>query len=145
MLIGDTVIQKQVLEIRHKRGRGIEIREYRVTNPAMVYGRISCSKSATLSQRVERSFKATSMRTKATVIEEIRPNLVPRVSSEETLGTRLDKTLLLQEQKKNMKIKLKNQQAPAAVLSLLGLISMAQLADELWVPTQDQYHCGGKW
>ena len=45
---------------------------------------------------------------------------------------RNDKTLLLP---KNIKIELKSQQPWTAVSALLGLISMAQLADELWVPT----------
>ena len=54
--------------------------------------------------------KATSMRTKATVLEGIK--------------------LCCCQEKKNIKIELKSQQSWAAVLTL-DLISMAQIADEL--------------
>ena len=54
------------------------------------------------------------MRTEVTVVEGIKPCCY---------------------QKKDEKNELKSQQPWTAVSALLGLISMAQLADELWVPT----------
>ena len=46
----------------------------------------------------------------------------------------MDKDLVATE-KNHMKIELKSQQPWTAVLALLGLISMAQMADDLYVPS----------
>ena len=51
-----------------------------------------------------------------------------------TMATMVERTKPCCNQKK-IKIELKSQLHWTAVLAFLGLISMAQLADELWVPT----------